>query len=130
MVGRPGMPYADPRVADDDTRYRIVSRRRPPTRDASVDGERRRSRRSTAVPAVPVLADGTAQPVERVRRPLTPPRETVVTLPRRFGGTDVVVEDHGDHIAIVLPGALRLVGTRDEAVALAAALLHTVDRTR
>jgi len=51
-------------------------------------------------------------------------------LPRVFGGTEIVVEDHGDHLAIVLPGALRLVGTRDEAVALAAALLHTVERRR
>lgn len=128
MVGRLGMPYAGSRVADDDTRYRIVSRRRPPTREGSADGERRRPRRTTAAPVV--LADGTAQPGERLRRPLAPPREAVVTLPRRFGGTDVVVEDHGDHIAIVLPGALRLVGTRDEAVALAAALLHTVERQR
>lgn len=81
------------------------------------------------------IASGTTPAAERIRRPgsptyIEPEEESVVTLPRRFGGTDVVVEDRGDHIAIVLPGALRLVGTRDEAVALAAALLHTVERAR
>jgi hypothetical protein len=121
-------------VADDDTRYRIVQRRRTPTRDGvSADGDKRaRARRSTS-PALPsAIASGTAPPAERLRRPNAQPidDEVVVTLPRRFGGTELVVEDHGDHIAIVLPGALRLVGTRDEAVALAAALLHTVERAR
>jgi hypothetical protein len=121
-------------VADDDTRYRIVQRRRPPTRDGGVgDGEKRtRARRSTSPDMPSAIASGTAPPGERVRRPNAQiiDDEPVVTLPRRFGGTDIVVEDHGDHIAIVLPGALRLLGTRDEAVALAAALLHTVERKR
>lgn len=78
------------------------------------------------------MANGTAPSAERLRRPNAQlvDDEAVVTLPRRFGGNEIVVEDHGDHIAIVLPGALRLVGTRDEAVALAAALLHTVERKR
>jgi hypothetical protein len=120
-------------VADDDTRYRIVQRRRSPTRDGvTADGDKRtRARRSTS-PALPSgLASGTTPSSERLRRPNARlDDEPVVTLPRRFGGNDVVVEDHGDHIAIVLPGALRLVGTRDEAVALAAALLHTVERKR
>lgn len=55
---------------------------------------------------------------------------SAVMMPRVFGGTEIVVEDHGDHVAIVFPGALRLVGTRDEAVALAAALLHSIERQR
>lgn len=78
------------------------------------------------------MPKGTAQTGERIARPqaLAPGREPPVTLPRRFGGVEIVVEDHGDHISVVLPGALRLVGTRDEAVALAAALLHTVERKR
>ena len=52
---------------------------------------------------------------------------SAVMMPRMFGGTEIVVEDHGDHVAIVFPGAIRLVGTRDEAVALAAALLHSIE---
>jgi len=123
------------RVADDDTRYRIVQRKRQPTRDvvngepARREREAQRPRRPTA-PAYPTgIAAGTAPIPERFRRP-RPDDEPVVTLPRRFGSTEIVVEDHGDHIAIVLPGALRIVGTRDDAVALAAALLHTVERKR
>lgn len=129
------MTYAAGNVSDDDTRYRIVRRRTPTKEGVSADPDRRaRARRNTA-PAMPsALATGTAPLRERIARPAAPfvqvEDESVVTLPRRFGGTDVVVEDRGDHIAIVLPGALRLVGTRDEAVALAAALLHTVERAR
>ncbi len=135
MVGRPGMPYAAGRVADDDTRYRMVTRRRPPTRDSAgpADGNARGRVRRPTTPAAPTaIAAGTAQPSERIIRPpaQAPGREPAVTLPRRFGGVELVVEDHGDHIAVVLPGALRLLGTRDEAVALAAALLHTVERKR
>ncbi|MBE7449552.1 MAG: hypothetical protein HS111_11845 [Kofleriaceae bacterium] len=81
------------------------------------------------------MASGTAPPGQRMRKPRTTDRprsidDPVVMMPRTFGGAELVVEDHGDHIAIVFPGALRLVGTRDEAVALAAALLHTVERRR
>ena len=121
-------------MADDDTRYRIVQRRRTATREG-VDGggERRaRAKRSTA-PAVPTaIASGTAPGEQRLKRPAVEQHDevSVVMMPRVFGGTELVVEDHGDHIAIVLPGALRLVGTRDDAVALAAALLHTVERER
>ena len=69
---------------------------------------------------------------QRVKRPEVERHDevSVVMMPRVFGGTELVVEDHGDHIAIVFPGALRLVGTRDDAVSLAAALLHTVERKR
>ncbi len=121
-------------MADDDTRYRIVQRRRTPTREGVGEaGERKaRARRNTA-PALPsAIASGTAPSAQRVRRAAVVVEEetSVVMMPRVFGGTELVVEDHGDHIAIVLPGALRMVGTRDEAVALAAALLHTVERNR
>jgi len=123
-------------VADDDTRYRIVQRRRTPTRegvDVAGGGERRaRARRNTAPAGPSAIASGTAPSAQRVKRSEVEHHDevSVVMLPRVFGGTEIVVEDHGDHIAIVFPGALRLVGTRDEAVALAAALLHTVERKR
>lgn len=78
------------------------------------------------------MASGTAPSAQRVKRAAVEHHDevSVVMMPRVFGDTEIVVEDHGDHIAIVFPGALRLVGTRDEAVALAAALLHTVERQR
>jgi hypothetical protein len=123
-------------VADDDTRYRIVQRRRTPTREGADagGGERRaRARRNTAPAAPSAIANGTAPSAQRLKRTAVDTQDdevSVVMMPRVFGGTEIVVEDHGDHIAIVFPGALRLVGTRDEAVALAAALLHTVERQR
>jgi hypothetical protein len=121
-------------VADDDTRYRIVTRRRTPTREGvEVGGERRaRARRSTSPDGPTALASGTAPSAQRVKRAAVEPHEeiSVVMMPRVFGGTELVVEDHGDHVAIVFPGALRLVGTRDEAMALAAALLHSIERKR
>ena len=78
------------------------------------------------------MASGTAPSAQRLKRAAIDQHDevSVVMMPRVFGGNEIVVEDHGDHIAIVFPGALRLVGTRDEAVALAAALLHTVERKR
>lgn len=121
-------------MADDDTRYRFVTRRRTPTREG-VDGggERRaRARRNTAPAGPTAIASGTAPSAQRVKRPAVEQHDdvSVVMMPRVFGGTELVVEDHGDHVAIVFPGALRLVGTRDEAVALAAALLHSIERQR
>lgn len=79
------------------------------------------------------MASGTAPGAQRVKRTVVAQHDeevSVVMMPRVFGGTELVVEDHGDHIAIVFPGALRLVGTRDDAVALAAALLHSIERNR
>lgn len=46
---------------------------------------------------------------------------TVVT----FGTTEVAIEHHGDRVALVLPGMVRLVGTVAEAQALAALLTRT-----
>jgi hypothetical protein len=121
-------------VGDDDTRYRFVTRRRTPTREG-VDGggERRaRARRNTAPAGPTAIASGTAPSAQRLKRAAVEQHDevSVVMMPRVFGGTEIVVEDHGDHVAIVFPGALRLVGTRDEAVALAAALLHSIERQR
>lgn len=111
-----------------------MQRRRPPTRDGGdAGGERKaRAKRNTAPAGPTAIASGTAPSAQRLNRAALDRDEevSVVMMPRVFGGTEIVVEDHGDHLAIVFPGALRLVGTRDEAVALAAALLHTVERRR
>ncbi|HVK75657.1 MAG TPA: hypothetical protein VM734_20140 [Kofleriaceae bacterium] len=42
---------------------------------------------------------------------------------RMFGGHELVVQHRGDEVTVILPGAVRLVGTRDEAIDLVRALL-------
>jgi hypothetical protein len=51
-----------------------------------------------------------------------PPRDAV---PVRFGAEAVVIEHQGDRVTLVLPGAIRVTGTIEEARRLAAALLRT-----
>jgi len=53
---------------------------------------------------------------------LAPPRDVV---PVRFGAEAVVIEHQGDRVTLVLPGAIRVVGTVEDARRLAAALLRT-----
>ena len=53
---------------------------------------------------------------------LAPPRDAV---PVRFGAEAVVIEHQGDRVTLVLPGAIRVTGTIEEALRLAAALLRT-----
>lgn len=53
---------------------------------------------------------------------LAPPRDVV---PVRFGAEAVVIEHQGDRVTLVLPGAIRVTGSIEEARRLAAALLRT-----
>ena len=53
---------------------------------------------------------------------LAAPRDAV---PVRFGAEAVVIEHHGDRVTLILPGAIRVVGSVDDARRLAAALLRT-----
>jgi hypothetical protein len=48
----------------------------------------------------------------------------VERLPTAFGAVDIVVEYHGDRVALVLPGSVRMLGTADEAAKLAALLVR------
>lgn len=52
----------------------------------------------------------------------------VERLPMSFGAVELVVEHHGDRVALVLPGMMRLVGSAHEARALAALLLTRKQR--
>ena len=45
-----------------------------------------------------------------------------------FGAVDLVIEHHGDRVALVLPGMVRLIGSAHEARALAALLLTRKQR--
>lgn len=55
-------------------------------------------------------------------RSMPPPRPADVTERRRFGNVDVTIEHRGDEVTIVVPGVLRLVGTRTDALAMIEAL--------
>jgi hypothetical protein len=46
----------------------------------------------------------------------------VERLPTTFGGVELVIEHHGDRVALVLPGMVRLLGTAEEAAELAVLL--------
>ncbi len=94
-----------------------------------------------ASPAAAAFAAGSRSGIQRVPSPSLPPSEPalapdserefeldiatpgVIIERRYFGGYEVVIEHRGDQVAMILPGALRLVGNRDEAVDLVRALL-------
>lgn len=48
--------------------------------------------------------------------------DAVERLPAAFGAVDIVVEYHGDRVALVLPGSVRMLGSAAEAEHLAALL--------
>jgi len=132
-------------MSDDDTRYR-VSRRTPnrPSRDTLRDvvppidlAAPREEPDPLSTPAA--FPGGSRAGVARLAPP--PPGlrdaasdvETDVVLEiaepglvvehRMFGGHELVVQHRGDEVTVILPGAVRLVGTRDEAIDLVRALL-------
>ena len=61
-------------------------------------------------------------PTEADPGALAPRRDAV---PVRSGAEAVVIEHQGDRVTLVLPGAIRVTGTIEEARRLAAALLRT-----
>lgn len=71
--------------------------------------------------AAGTIADGSTpalvMPSDDELNDLTQP--VVERLPARFGGNDVVVEYHGDRVALVLPGMVRILGSAAEASRLA-----------
>lgn len=53
---------------------------------------------------------------------LAPPAAAVIPTVVQFGGLSIVIERRGGAVTLVLPGAIRLAGTDDEARRLAAEL--------
>ena len=125
-------------MSADDTRYTIVSKRVKPASSAQSSNSALPVAPRTSNTSLPVAPAKVAQgsktiPIHGLRDQIAAEaaRNTAAVLPRVFGGCDVVVEAaEGDRVAVVLPGALRLIGSRDEAMALAAALLRAAKSER
>jgi hypothetical protein len=78
------------------------------------------------VMAAQACASGTEPPRPRApsSAPASPAAKAVSPTSRtsRFGDTTLLIVPAGDHVAIVIPGVVRLTGSVDEVAALAAAL--------
>jgi len=142
-----GIEYPREVVSDDDsTQYRVTRRaagRSATLRDVVTDPIEDPDERKTCRELPILLPDGSQTNVRRVARhevPVvdddepTPPipvlpslaaahRRSATILRDRFGGVDIVVEHRGDEVTVVLPGSLRLIGTRAEAMRLIGLLL-------
>jgi hypothetical protein len=53
------------------------------------------------------------------------PRAPDLVEKRRFGNVEVTIEHRGDEVAIVVPGVVRLTGSRSDAMAMIEALART-----
>jgi len=115
-------------VSDDRT-YRLIRRKPGGTgaegaiRDAFAAKDDRVTERDLPV----VVKPGGSQPdLPRYGAPLRPPD---LVEKRRFGNVEVTVEHRGDEIAIVIPGVVRLAGSRADALAMIEALAKTARPT-
>jgi hypothetical protein len=99
-------------------------------RDAFASKENRVTERDLPVVVLPAGTQpglGAAVPGELPRR-APPPRPADVTERRRFGNVEVTIEHRGDEVTIIVPGVVRLVGTRGDALAMIEALAKTPSR--
>ena len=115
----------------DDRTYRLIRRRPGGTgsenaiRDAFAAKENRVTERDLPVVVLPagthpgVAAAGTTSELPRMA---PPPRPADLVERRRFGNVELTIEHRGDEIAIIVPGVVRLVGTRGDALAMIEAL--------
>jgi hypothetical protein len=115
--------YADG-VSDDRT-YRLIRRKPGGTgsenviRDAFAAKDDRVTERDLPVVVVPA---GTQPDVPRLN---PAPRPPDLVDKRRFGGVELTIEYRGDEITIVVPGVVRLTGSRTDALAMIEALART-----
>ena len=142
-------------MSDDDTRYRVTRRTRPPPnrntlRDVVMPTDLaapRDAAPATLPPTTPstgVFAAGSRAGIPRVPVPPPPPlahgsdpeidleiaEPQLLEERRMFGGHEVVVQHRGDEVTFILPGAVRLVGNRNEALDLVRAFLARPDERR
>lgn len=111
-------------MADDRT-YRLIRRKPGGTgpesaiRDAFAAKDNRVTERDLPVVVMPA---GTQPEVPRYT-PATRPADLVEK--RKFGNVEVQIEHRGNEITIVIPGVVRLTGTRADALGMIEALART-----
>ena len=114
----------------DDRTYRLIRRRPGGTgsenaiRDAFAAKENRVTERDLPVVVLPAGTQpgiGAGSPGE-LPRSVPPPRAPDLVERRRFGKVDLTIEHRGDEVTIVVPGVLRLVGSRGDALSMIEAL--------
>lgn len=88
-------------------------------RDAFAAKDDRVTERDMPVVVVPA---GTQPEVPRLN---PAPRPPDLIDKRRFGGVELTIEYRGDEITIVVPGVVRLTGTRADALSMIEALART-----
>ncbi len=72
---------------------------------------------------VVVLPAGTQPGIApELPRSMPPPRPADLVEKRRFGNVDLTIEHRGDEVTIIVPGVVRLVGSRGDALAMIEAL--------
>ncbi len=122
ILSRGGLTY-DSSVSDDRT-YRMIKRRPGGTgsenaiRESFAEKDHRVTERDLPVVVVPA---GT-QPGNVLPRSAPAPRPPDLAERRRFGNVEVTIEHRGDEVSIIVPGVVRLVGSRADALAMIEAL--------
>lgn len=116
----------------DDRTYRLIRRRPGGTgsesaiRDAFAAKDHRVTERDLPVVVLPAgTQPGVSRELPSTAPPLRPPD---LSERRRFGQVDITIEHRGDEVAIIVPGVVRLVGSRADAVAMIEALAKTPTR--
>jgi hypothetical protein len=89
------------------------------SRDAFAAKDHRVTERDLPVVVVPA---GTQPEIPRYA---PAPRPADLVDKRRFGNVEVTIEHRGDEISIVIPGVVRLTGTRADALSMIEALART-----
>lgn len=111
----------------DDRTYRLIRRRPGGTgqeraiRDAFAAEDHRVTERELPVVVVPGGGRGLPSAAP-------PPRPPDLIERRRFGNVELIVEHRGDEVTIVVPGVVRLVGTRADALGMIDALAKSPTR--
>jgi hypothetical protein len=113
-------------VSSDDRTYRLIRRRPGGTgsenaiREAYAAKDHRVTERDLPVVVMPAGTHPGVPP--ELPRAAPPPRTADLVQKRRFGNVEVTIEHRGDEVSLVIPGVVRLVGSRADALAMIEAL--------
>jgi hypothetical protein len=98
-------------------------------RDAFAAKENRVTERDLPVVVLPAgTHPGIASGTDALPRSAPPPRPADITERRRFGNVDLTIEHRGDEVTIIVPGVVRLVGSRSDALSMIEALAKSPTR--